>query len=62
MRNPAGWSILGLQARVRGNAGGVIDNGLKQQVKEASDETLPGWNCFGTKDEAYGRLLRELGE
>ncbi len=48
-------------AKVFGNAGEVIGDGLKQYVKEVGDKTFPGReNYFGMKDEEYDELLKEL--
>jgi 3-methyl-2-oxobutanoate hydroxymethyltransferase len=50
-------------AKVFGNAGEVILNGLKQYVDEVSDGTFPAKeNYFGIKDEEYNELIRELGD
>ena len=50
-------------AKVFGNAGEVILNGLQQYVKEVGDGTFPGKeNYFGIKDEEYDELIRDLGE
>jgi len=50
-------------AKVFGNAGEVILNGLKQYVHEVGDGTFPGKeNYFSIKDEEYDELIRELGE
>jgi len=50
-------------AKVFGNAGEVIGNGLKQYAKEVGDKTFPGKeNYFGMKDEEYDELIRELGK
>ncbi len=50
-------------AKVFGNAGEVIGNGLKQYAKEVGDKTFPGKeNYFGMKDEEYDELIRELGD
>jgi 3-methyl-2-oxobutanoate hydroxymethyltransferase len=48
-------------AKVFGNAGEVILNGLKQYVQEVSDTTFPQpENWFGMKDEEYDELLKML--
>jgi 3-methyl-2-oxobutanoate hydroxymethyltransferase len=48
-------------AKVFGNAGEVILNGLKQYAKEVEDKTFPGdENYFGMKDEEYDELLSLL--
>lgn len=48
-------------AKVYGNAGEVILNGLKQYVAEVSDRTFPQpENWFTMKDEEYEELLRLL--
>ncbi len=45
-------------AKVYGNAGEVILNGLKQYVAEVSDKAFPEKkNYFGMKDEEYEQLL-----
>ena len=45
-------------AKVYGNAGEVIGNGLAQYVKEVKDNTFPAdENYFGMKDEEYDDLL-----
>ncbi len=50
-------------AKVFGNAGEVILNGLQQYVKEVGDGTFPGKeNYFGIKDEEYDELIRDLRE
>ncbi len=50
-------------AKVFGNAGEVILNGLKQYVDEVSNGTFPAKeNYFGIKDEEYDELISELGE
>jgi len=49
-------------AKVYGNAGEVILNGLKQYVAEVTDHTFPQpENWFGIKDEQYEELKRMLG-
>jgi 3-methyl-2-oxobutanoate hydroxymethyltransferase len=49
-------------AKVFGNAGEVILNGLKQYVSEVKDVTFPGpENWFGMPDEEYEELKRMLG-
>lgn len=49
-------------AKVFGNAGEVILNGLKQYVQEVSDKTFPQpENWFGMPDEEYEELLNLLG-
>lgn len=48
-------------AKVFGNAGEVIVNGLKQYVKEVGDKTFPAKeHYFGIKDEEYKELLELL--
>lgn len=50
-------------AKVFGNAGEVILNGLQQYVNEVADGTFPGKeHYFGIKDEEYDELIRDLGE
>jgi len=50
-------------AKVFGNAGEVILNGLQQYVKEVGNGTFPGKeNYFGIKEEEYDELIRDLGE
>jgi 3-methyl-2-oxobutanoate hydroxymethyltransferase len=45
-------------AKVYGNAGEVILNGLKQYVSEVSDRSFPGKeNYFGMNDEEYAQLM-----
>ena len=45
-------------AKIYGNAGEVIGNGLAQYVKEVKDTTFPAEeNYFGMKDEEYNDLL-----
>jgi 3-methyl-2-oxobutanoate hydroxymethyltransferase len=49
-------------AKVFGNAGEVILNGLKGYVQEVSDKSFPQpENWFGMKDEEYDELLDLLG-
>jgi 3-methyl-2-oxobutanoate hydroxymethyltransferase len=49
-------------AKVFGNAGEVILNGLKSYVQEVTDKTFPQpENWFGMKDEEYEELLDLLG-
>jgi len=49
-------------AKVFGNAGEVILNGLKQYVSEVSDKIFPAQeHWFGMKDEEYDELLDLLG-
>jgi 3-methyl-2-oxobutanoate hydroxymethyltransferase len=49
-------------AKVFGDAGGVILNGLKDYVKEVTEKTFPQpENWFGMKDEEYEELLDLLG-
>ena len=49
-------------AKVFGNAGEVILNGLQQYVEEVGDGTFPAKeNYFGIKDEEYEELIRDLG-
>lgn len=48
-------------AKVYGNAGEVIGNGLAQYVKEVKDTTFPAEeNYFGMKDDEYNELLDML--
>jgi 3-methyl-2-oxobutanoate hydroxymethyltransferase len=48
-------------AKVFGNAGEIILNGLKQYVQEVTDKTFPGpENYFGMKDEEYEELVKLL--
>jgi len=48
-------------ARVYGNAGEVILNGLKDYVAEVTDGSFPGEeNYFGMKDEEFDELKRGL--
>jgi 3-methyl-2-oxobutanoate hydroxymethyltransferase len=48
-------------AKVYGNAGEVILNGLKQYVEEVQSQTFPQpENWFGMKDEVYDDLLKQL--
>jgi 3-methyl-2-oxobutanoate hydroxymethyltransferase len=48
-------------AKVYGNAGEVILNGLKRYVEEVQGQTFPQpENWFGMKDEAYDELLKLL--
>jgi 3-methyl-2-oxobutanoate hydroxymethyltransferase len=48
-------------AKVFGNAGEVILNGLKQYVEEVQNQTFPQpENWFGIKDEVYEDLLKQL--
>lgn len=48
-------------AKVYGNAGEVILNGLKDYVAEVTDGTFPSEeNYFGIKDEEYDELVRGL--
>lgn len=48
-------------AKVFGNAGEVILNGLKQYAQEVRDKTFPQpENWFGMKDEDYEELLKML--
>jgi 3-methyl-2-oxobutanoate hydroxymethyltransferase len=48
-------------AKVYGNAGEVILNGLKQYVEEVQNQTFPQpENWFGIKDEVYEDLLKQL--
>jgi 3-methyl-2-oxobutanoate hydroxymethyltransferase len=48
-------------AKVYGNAGEVILNGLKQYVQEVSDKTFPRReNWFTIKDEEYDELMGML--
>lgn len=49
-------------AKVFGNAGEVILNGLKNYVQEVTEKTFPQpENWFGMKDEEYEELLDLLG-
>lgn len=49
-------------AKVFGNAGEVILNGLKQYVQEVTDKTFPAReNYFGMKDEEYEELKKMIG-
>ena len=49
-------------AKVFGNAGEVILNGLKGYVQEVSSQTFPQpENWFGMPDEEYNELLQMLG-
>ncbi len=48
-------------AKVFGNAGEVILNGLKQYAEEVREKQFPGKeNYFGMKDEEYEELLESL--
>ena len=48
-------------AKVFGNAGEVIGNGLAQYVKEVKDTTFPAKeNYFGMKDDEYNDLMEML--
>jgi 3-methyl-2-oxobutanoate hydroxymethyltransferase len=48
-------------AKVYGNAGEVILNGLKQYVAEVQNQTFPQpENWFGMSDEVYEDLLKQL--
>ncbi len=48
-------------AKVYGNAGEVILNGLKQYVEEVQNKTFPQpENWFGMNDEVYKDLLKQL--
>jgi 3-methyl-2-oxobutanoate hydroxymethyltransferase len=48
-------------AKVYGDAGEVILNGLKQYVEEVQNQTFPQpENWFGMKDEVYEDLLKQL--
>jgi 3-methyl-2-oxobutanoate hydroxymethyltransferase len=48
-------------AKVFANAGEIIQNGLKQYVKEVSERTFPtAENWFGMPDEEYEELLKLL--
>lgn len=50
-------------AKVFGNAGEVILNGLKQYVAEVKSATFPApENWFGMPDQEYKELLKILGE
>ena len=50
-------------AKVFGNAGEVILNGLKQYVQEVTENTFPQpENWFGMPDEEYEELIKMLGE
>ena len=49
-------------AKVFGNAGEVILNGLTEYVTEVGDKTFPQpENWFGMKDEEYEELLGLFG-
>jgi len=49
-------------AKVFGDAGGVILEGLKGYVKEVTGKSFPQpENYFGMKDEEYEELLKLLG-
>ena len=49
-------------AKVFGDAGGVILEGLKGYVKEVTGKSFPQpENCFGMKDEEYEELVKLLG-
>ena len=48
-------------AKVFGNAGEVITNGVKEYVQEVSNHTFPeGANYFKMADEEYDKLVNEL--
>jgi 3-methyl-2-oxobutanoate hydroxymethyltransferase len=48
-------------AKVFGNAGEVISNGLKQYVQEVTSHTFPQReNYFTMSDEEYDALLKTL--
>lgn len=48
-------------AKVYGNAGEIIQNGVKQYVEEVKDRTFPAAeNFFSIKDEEYEELLKLL--
>jgi 3-methyl-2-oxobutanoate hydroxymethyltransferase len=48
-------------AKVYGNAGEIIQNGVKQYVEEVKDRTFPATeNFFSIKDEEYEELLKML--
>ena len=48
-------------AKVYGNAGEVIQNGLIQYVNEVHDKEFPQpANYFGMKDEEYDELVKML--
>jgi 3-methyl-2-oxobutanoate hydroxymethyltransferase len=50
-------------AKVYGNAGEVILNGLKKYVEEVTNGTFPGpENYFGIKDEEYEQLRKMFGD
>ena len=50
-------------AKVFGNAGEVILNGLKQYVQEVTDRTFPQpENWFSMKDDEYDELLQAVAE
>jgi len=50
-------------AKVFGDAGKVIEEGLKRYVAEVGEREFPQpENWFGMKDEEYDELLRLLGE
>jgi ketopantoate hydroxymethyltransferase len=48
-------------AKMFGNAGEVILNGLKEYVQEVGDKSFPQpENWFGIKDDEYEELLNSL--
>jgi ketopantoate hydroxymethyltransferase len=50
-------------AKVYGDAGKVIGDGLKQYVEEITTKKFPQpENWFGMKDEEYAELVKMLGE
>jgi 3-methyl-2-oxobutanoate hydroxymethyltransferase len=50
-------------AKVFGDAGKVIGDGLKQYVAEVTGKQFPQpENWFGMKDEEYAELLKMVGE
>ena len=49
-------------AKVFGDAGAVIRDGLAAYVREVTERTFPApENWFGMKDEEYDELVRLLG-
>lgn len=47
-------------AKVFGNAGEVILNGLRQYVEEVTTRRFPERENYGIKDEEYDKLLKML--
>jgi 3-methyl-2-oxobutanoate hydroxymethyltransferase len=48
-------------AKVFGNAGEIIENGVRQYVREVQNRSFPGpENFFHIKDEEYEELIRML--